>query len=73
MAQWVKNSAAVVWARGLIPGPRQWVKGSRVASAGGLNSIPGPEISICHKCSHYKKEKKKWNRLIYFVAKPLWR
>ena len=33
MAQWVKNPTASVWVTvgltGLIPGPAQWVKGSR--------------------------------------------
>ena len=49
MVQWVKNLTAVaevalnVW----VQSPAQPAKGSGVAAAEGLDSIPGPGTSIC--------------------------
>ena len=57
---------------GSIPGPAQWVEDPAYCSLGvdgncGLDSVPGPETSICHACGHKKKKKKEKANGIPFI------
>ena len=54
-----------------IPSPSEWVKYPALPQCGighrcGLDSIPGPGTSICHRCSQKKKESIK-NKMVNFT------
>ena len=53
VVQWVMNSTAVVKS-----GPAQWIKGSGIATAGGLDSIPAQELPNAMDTAIFKKKKK---------------
>ena len=70
MVHWIKN---LQWLRscggvGLIPCPVQWLKDPALGLHCSSDLVPGPGTSICHRCGHKIKKKKKF--LFYKIEIP---